>query len=155
LLLNISAGEFSIFVTPAFGVGAGASVGLTGGFFGIRKLPSNGRYAGVAETLGGLLQASEKPIVIGADGFWAPLTDSYNPLDVAHGGGIDVGIGVGIGAYLQLAYAVELVRYNKDGVYYPRLPGPRQIYNDIYRAIQHDLIPILQRTLGQGGPFAR
>jgi hypothetical protein len=151
-VLNLSSGEFSVFLSPEGGIIIGESATLMSGITLLKNLPSNDAYRGTFEAVG--LVGGD---IVGLNGefFWgAPLSDQFNAFEQAHGGFIGAGPAVpGLGGYGSLSYSLEVFREDTQGSHVaPYVPGPLKIFGDIWQAIKHDIV---SHPLLPGSPYRR
>lgn len=139
-VLNLEAGEFSMFASPEGGFILGESLSVVGGFTLIKNLPSNGDFRGgfmAAGLVGGDVVGLNTEI------FWSsPMADSFNPFDKTHGGFIGVGAAIpSVGGYGSYSYSFELFRENSEGGHlFPHTPSVIDIAKDIGWTIRHDIL---------------
>jgi hypothetical protein len=144
-VLNLTSGEFSVFLSPEAGFIIGESATVMGGLTLLKNLPSNDAYRGTFEAVG---IVGGNVIGLNAEGFWgAPLSDRFTIADSAHGYFIGAGLAVpGLGGYGSISYSYEAFREDKQGSHW--LPQPfnaLSVAKDIGWAITHDILlhPIL------------
>ncbi|MFN8482984.1 MAG: RHS repeat-associated core domain-containing protein [Anaerolineae bacterium] len=127
VLLNATAGQLSVFLSPEVGFILGDSLSLTGGVTLIKNLPSNDAFRGTFMA-GGLVGGDL--VGMNAEVFWSsPMADSYNPFDQAHGGFLGGGGAIpSIGGYGAISYAWELWREDAQGSH--RIPYGFSLSNE-------------------------
>jgi hypothetical protein len=147
VILNLTAGEFSVFLTGEGGILLGVGTSLVGGVTLLKGLPSNDDFRGTCEAVGLI---GGDVAMINAEWFWsAPMSDSYRPSDRAHGGFVGVGAGQGIGVYGSLSYAWEVYRADVLGEsWLPQPLRPLDVTRDLGSAIDHDIVSPLLYALG-------
>jgi hypothetical protein len=149
-ILNLSSGEFSIFVSPELGALLGESVQAVAGYTAIKTLPSNDAYRGVFWAGGGLVGAYGS---LNGEFFWsAPMSDRFNPADTAHGGFVGAGAAIPeAGVYLSLSYSLEVYREDVRGSHgFPFVPAPTTIADDLGQAVWHDVV---QNPIWPNSPY--
>jgi len=144
-ILNLTAGEFSAFVSPEGGGLLGEGVLVVGGVQVIKNLPSNDSYRGGFEAVG--LVAGLGPSANGEFYFGGPMTDRFDPAEKVHGGFVGGGWGEALGTYGGISYSFEALRVDKSGMRW--VPDPHislslanvaSIINDIGQILVHDAL---------------
>jgi RHS repeat-associated protein len=139
-VLNLSSGEFSIFLSPEGGFIIGESATVISGITLIKNLPSNDAYRGTFEAVG---IVGGHIVGLNAEFFWgAPLSDQFNAFDNAHGGFIGAGPAIpGLGGYGSMSYSWEVYRENAQGSHIvPHRPNPLDVVKDVGWAVIHDIL---------------
>src|SRR5207249_1951568 len=97
VLLNLSAGQFSLYGSPAGGAMLGASDSVVAGYQLLRNLKSNDEFRGGFGAVG----LSGGGGLAGNVEFFssAPMTNRFNPTDKAHGVYLGLGLGGGLSGY--------------------------------------------------------
>jgi RHS repeat-associated protein len=119
-IVNLKAGQFSVFGAPQAGwnIGAGASVVV--GLEIIPKLPNNDAYRGGFGSMGliGVYRMG-----FNAEHFWSgPMDDDFKSTKGAHGYFGGVAFGAEAGLYGSASYSFEGLRVDKSGTHW--LPDP-------------------------------
>lgn len=138
-VLNLTAGQFSVFVSPEAGVMLGESATVVGGLLVIGNLPNNEAYNGPFGVVG---VTGGDVVGLTAEGFWSsPMTDRFDPRDKAHGAFLGAGAAVpSIGVYGAISYSFEALRVDQGGdTWWPNPPTGRQILTNIADAVTHDI----------------
>lgn len=138
-ILNLTSGEFSVFVSPGAGVLIGGSVSVVGGLLVVGNLPSNRDYFGMfgaAGIVGGDI------VGLNAEGFWSsPLSDRFNAFDKAHGAFVGATGGVELGGYVDMSYSFEVLTVDQSGTSVLQyLPSIGQVFSDVGRSLYHDVL---------------
>jgi hypothetical protein len=139
-VLNIQAGQFSVFGSAEGGALFGVSGTIVGGVTLIKNLPTNDdlrRMYGAVGIYGGDV------VGVNVEGFWSsPMSDRFDVTDKAHGGFIGVGPAVPeIAVYGMLGYSWEVLRVDQSGVVWaPYRPSLSEVMNDVSQSIVHDVL---------------
>jgi hypothetical protein len=138
-ILNLTSGEFSVFVSPGAGIFIGGGANVVGGLLVVANLPSNKDYRGMfgaAGIVGGDV------VGLNAEAFWSsPLSDRFNAFDKAHGAFIGVTGGVELGGYVDMSYSVEVLTVDQSGTsFLNHLPSIPQVFSDVGQSLYHDIL---------------
>ena len=139
-ILNLSAGEFSLFLSPEVGGILGGSMQAVMDMTLIYNLPTNDNYSGVGVS-GGFVAGYG--IGINGEAFWSsPMADTYDPYDKMHGYFFGVGVSSPqIGVYVTMSYALQVYKYDEEGTkginWFVGI-DLKNIYPEIKNAIRHD-----------------
>jgi len=138
-VLNLTAGQFSVFGSPALGGQIGESATVVGGITLIKNMRSNDDFRGVFEAVG--IQGGRLAGVT-VEGFWSgPMSDRYNPTDKTWGGFLGGGLGIGLGVYGEMSYSFEGYREDVQGSHWlPYIPNALDVVSEILTAWHHDII---------------
>jgi RHS repeat-associated protein len=145
VVLNLTAGECSVFGSPAAGIMIGEGSVIVGGLTLLKKLPSNDDFRGTFEAIGFV---GGDILAVNPERFWsAPLSDRYELTDKANG--IFIGVGAScpsLGVYGSMSYSFELYREDAQGGHWrPHRPRALDVAYELGAAIDHDLV---QPTVG-------
>jgi hypothetical protein len=142
-VLNITAGEFSVFGAPEGGFVIGATATLVGGITLYKNLPSNEGLRGTSKAVG--LMGGDL-VGINVEKSWGGVHYFEDASDVFDGSFLGVGGSVpepNIGLYGSLSYSFETLRVDKAGYeWFPRFPGPIDIMSDIGEVLWQYILKI-------------
>jgi hypothetical protein len=139
-ILNLTAGEFSVFAGGSGGFIIGESVSAGAGLLLFANMPSNQGYRG---SFGAVGIVGGDVVGLMVEGFWsAPLSDRFNAFDKAHGAFFGVtGSLPGLGGYGEMGYSLEALRVDQSGTaFLPDPPTLRQAIREFGSAVYHDVI---------------
>jgi hypothetical protein len=142
-ILNLTSGEFSIFVSPEGGFVIGATTTLIGGIVLLKNLPSNNDYKGTAKAIG--LMGGDV-IGLNAEKFWGGIHKFQDSTDVLDGSFFGMGGAVpipNIGLYGSMSYAFEVLSIDEASYNWASdFPGIIDVLSDLGEVLWHDIFGI-------------
>ena len=139
-ILNLAAGQFSLFLSPEAGFIVGGSAQIVGGLTVMKNLPSNDTYRGTFMAVGIVGGA---PVGANVEAFWgSPMAETYNAYDKTHGGFLGVGPAADLGMYGSISYSLEAYRYDSGGgTSFPYFfIDPLTVVAEVGAAVWHDVV---------------
>ena len=120
IMLNLSSGEFSGFISPEGGILIGEGITIVGGITMYSNMPTNEGFRETSKALGIL---GGDIIGINAEESWGGVTQYPQGSDAFDGTFIGIGgASPGLGIYGSLAYAIEVLRVDSQGYHW--VPNP-------------------------------
>ena len=120
VMLNLSSGEFSGFISPEGGILIGEGITIVGGITMYSNMPTNEGFRETSKAVGIL---GGDIIGINAEESWGGVTQYPQGSDAFDGTFIGVGgASPGVGVYGSLAYAIEVLRVDNLGYHW--VPNP-------------------------------
>lgn len=122
VMLNLSSGEFSGFVSPEGGILIGEGITLVGGITLFSNMPTNEGFRETSKAVGIM---GGDILGINAEESWGTVTQYPQGSDAFDGTFIGIGgASPGLGVYGSLAYAIEALRVDSQGYHWvPKLPS--------------------------------
>jgi hypothetical protein len=139
VVLNLTSGEFSGFISPEGGILIGEGAITVGGITLLKEIPSNNAYRGTFKSVGAIWGEIAGLNVEGFKGGVHRFQDSNSVPS-----GIFVGVGGAvptIGVYGSLSYSFEILTVDQNGYHWlSDFPGPLDVLADIGEVIWNDLL---------------
>lgn len=138
-VLNLEAGQFSLFFSPEAGISIGESFVGVAGWTVLENMPSNDQFRGLFESLGA---QGGYGLGLNIEGFWSgPKDDWFDYAGETYGYFAGIGIGYGAGPYGSFSYSLELYRLDVEGHKpFPHQPNALTVAGEVTWAFIHDVV---------------
>jgi RHS repeat-associated protein len=139
IILNLTSGEFSGFVSPEGGFLFGEGATLVGGVTLLTKLPSNKDFRGTFKSIGvigGFIGG------VNGEGFYGGVHRGQDPNSVPNGLFFGAGGATpdSIGVNGSISYSFELLTVDQGGYHWlSNFPGPSEVLADIGNVLWNDI----------------
>jgi RHS repeat-associated protein len=139
VVLNLTSGEFSGFVSPEGGILLGEGATLAGGVTLLTKLPSNKDFRGTFKSvgvIGGFIAGAN------GEGFYGGVHRGQDPNSVPSGLFLGAGGATpdSIGVYGSISYSFEVLTVDQGGYHWlSNFPGPLDVLSDVGNVLWNDI----------------